>query len=51
VLRRSGEQWITEIVCGPAGILSLSSVPFGISMAELYEGILGPQPAGQQLAS
>ena len=50
VLRRSGEQWVTEIVRGPAGILSLSSVPLSISMAELYEGILGPQPAGQQLA-
>jgi Uma2 family endonuclease len=40
VLCRSGEQWITEIVRGPAGILSLISVPLTISMAELYEGIL-----------
>jgi Uma2 family endonuclease len=46
VLRRSGEQWITEVVRGPAGILSLASIPLTISMAELYEGILAPEPQG-----
>jgi Uma2 family endonuclease len=51
VLRRSGEQWITEVVRGPAAILSLTSVPLTVSMAELYEGILTPEPAGRQGAA
>jgi Uma2 family endonuclease len=51
VLRRSGEQWITEIVRGPTAILSLTSVPLIVSMAELYEGILTLEPAGRQGAA
>jgi Uma2 family endonuclease len=39
VLRRDGERWITEIVQGPAAILSLVAVPLNIPMAEIYEGI------------
>jgi Uma2 family endonuclease len=39
VLRRNGEQWITELVRGPSGILTLDSVPLRISMAELYDGV------------
>lgn len=44
VLRRDGAQWITEIVEGPAATLTLRSVPVGIAMAELYEGIPLPAP-------
>jgi Uma2 family endonuclease len=44
VLRREGPQWITEIVEGPAATLTLRSVPIGIAMAELYEGIPLPVP-------
>ena len=44
VLRRSGDHWITEIVQGPAAILSLTSIPVAIPMAELYEGIPLPVP-------
>jgi Uma2 family endonuclease len=44
VLRRDGERWITELVQGPAAILSLASVPLGIEMAELYDGIPLPEP-------
>jgi Uma2 family endonuclease len=39
VLRREGEQWISEIVQGPAAILSLRSVPLSIAMSEVYEGV------------
>ena len=42
VLRRSGDQWITEIVQGPAATLTLMSVPMSVPMAELYEGIALP---------
>ena len=45
ILRREGDRWITEIVQGPAAMLSLNSVPLGIRMADLYEGIpLSEQP-------
>jgi Uma2 family endonuclease len=44
VLRRSGDQWITEIVQGPTATLTLNSVPLSILMAELYEGIPLPAP-------
>ena len=44
ILRREGQRWITEIVRGPAAILSLSSVPLSVSMGDLYEGIPLPEP-------
>jgi Uma2 family endonuclease len=44
VLRRNGDQWITEIVQGLAATLFLSSVPLRIPMAELYEGVPLPTP-------
>src|SRR5947207_805709 len=37
--RRSGAQWITEILRGGDAVLSLASVPIEIRLAELYEGI------------
>jgi Uma2 family endonuclease len=37
--RRSGTQWITEIVRGPEAAISLSSVGIEMRLAELYEGI------------
>jgi len=37
--RRSGDQWITEILRGEAAILSLQSVPAEFRLDELYEGI------------
>jgi len=48
VLRREGDRWITEIVQGPAATLSLSSLPFNIAMAELYDGIPLPEPRPQR---
>ena len=48
VLRRDGDKWITEIMRGPAAVLSLASVPLNVSMAELYEGFLMPEPEGPQ---
>ncbi len=48
VLRREGDHWITEIVQGPAATLTLRSVPVGIPMAELYEGIPLPAPRGHR---
>ncbi|HEV8680860.1 MAG TPA: Uma2 family endonuclease [Stellaceae bacterium] len=44
ILRREGDRWITEIVQGPGAMLSLSSVPLSLPMAELYEGIPLPEP-------
>lgn len=44
ILRRSGEQWITEIVRGPDAMLSLASVPLTIPMAELYTGLFVLDP-------
>jgi len=37
--RKSGEQWITEILRGADARLALTSVGIEISLAELYEGI------------
>ena len=48
VLRREGDRWITEIVQGASAILSLSSVPLGISMGDLYDGIPLPAPKPSQ---
>jgi Uma2 family endonuclease len=44
ILRRSGDQWITEIVQGLRAHLSLSSAPLSVPMAELYDGIPLPEP-------
>jgi Uma2 family endonuclease len=44
VLRREGEQWVSEIVQGLTATLSLRSVPLSIPMSELYEGIPLPEP-------
>jgi Uma2 family endonuclease len=44
ILRREGERWITEIVLGPNGTLSLASIGLTVAMAELYEGIELPEP-------
>jgi len=43
-LRREGDRWITEIVRGPQGVLSLSSIAPTVSMSDLYEGIDLPEP-------
>jgi Uma2 family endonuclease len=52
ILRREGDRWITEIVQGPAAVLSLSSVPLGIRMSDLYEGIpLPDQPRAASAAT
>jgi Uma2 family endonuclease len=37
--RRTGAQWITEILRGSEGVLALSSVGIEIVMSDLYEGI------------
>jgi Uma2 family endonuclease len=39
VLRRDGEQWISEIVQGATPTLILRSIPLSIAMHELYDGI------------
>jgi Uma2 family endonuclease len=39
VLRRDGERWLTEIVCGPDARLTLASVGLAVRMADLYEGL------------
>ena len=40
--RRSGPQWITEILRGSETVLVLASVPVDIRLGELYEGIVLP---------
>ena len=45
VLRREGDRWLTEIVRGPQGTLSLASIGLTAAMSELYEGIDLPDPA------
>ena len=40
--RRSGEQWITDILRGADARLALASVGIEIPLAELYEGIALP---------
>ena len=47
ILRRSGDQWITEIVQGLGATLSLGSAPLSVPMAELYDGIPLPEPQNQ----
>jgi len=47
VHRRSGEQWITEILRGREAMLTLSSVPVAILMGSLYEGIALPEDDGE----
>jgi len=42
VHRRSGEQWITEILRGPDTVLSLTSAGLEVRLGELYEGIALP---------
>jgi len=44
VHRRDGERWVTEIVRGGDGTLTLDSVPVRLAMAQLYEGIPFPEP-------
>jgi Uma2 family endonuclease len=39
ILRRAGEQWITELVEGRQATLSLASIGLTVTMSELYEGI------------
>ena len=41
--RRSGEQWITEILRGDGATLALASVPIELRLADLYEGIALPK--------
>jgi Uma2 family endonuclease len=40
VHRRTGPQWITEILRGGDAALSLASVPIEIRLSDLYEGIV-----------
>ena len=40
--RRSGAQWITEILRGGEAMLNLASVPIDIRLADLYDGIALP---------
>ena len=37
--RRSGAQWVTEILRGGDAVLSLASVPIEIRLSDLYEGV------------
>lgn len=46
VLRRVGDQWVSEIVQGRDAILSLRSVPLTLPMSELYEGVPLPDAEG-----
>lgn len=39
ILRRDGERWITEIVQGRDGVLSLAAIDLTVRMSDLYEGI------------
>jgi len=41
--RRSGAQWITEILRGGEAVLNLLSVPVEFRLGELYEGIALPE--------
>lgn len=43
VMRRRGEHWITEIVQGRDGTLSLASIGLAVAMADLYQGIALPE--------
>src|SRR6202008_1269603 len=50
ILRRSAEQWITEIVRGPDAMLSLASVPLAVRMSELYRGLFVLEAPKQRTA-
>jgi Uma2 family endonuclease len=50
ILRRSGEQWITEIVRGPDAMLSLASIPLTVRMSELYRGLFVLEAPTQRTA-
>ena len=39
ILRRAGEQWITELVQGHDATLSLTSIGLAVTMSDLYQGI------------
>ena len=41
--RRSGAQWITEILRGPGATLTLMSVPIEIRLGDLYAGMVLPE--------
>jgi Uma2 family endonuclease len=41
--RRSGQQWITEILRGVDAVLVLRSVPVEIRLGDLYEGFVVPE--------
>ena len=40
--RRSGAQWITEILRGGDAVLNLVSVPVEVRLGDLYDGIALP---------
>ena len=42
--RRSGTQWITEILRGPDAVLSLTSAGIEVRLGELYEDIALVEP-------
>jgi Uma2 family endonuclease len=42
LVRRDGDRWVNEIVCGHRSRLSLASIGIEISMAELYDGLALP---------
>jgi len=39
VLRREGDRWISEIVCGPQAMLSLASIGPTATLSDLDEGL------------
>ena len=39
VLHRDGDHWVTELVQGRRGVLTLTSVPLQIPLIELYDGV------------
>jgi Uma2 family endonuclease len=43
ILRRSGEQWITELVQGREATLTLASIGLAVTMSDVYEGIDIPE--------
>jgi Uma2 family endonuclease len=44
IVRREGERWITEIILGRNGALTLASIGLTVAMADLYDGIDLPEP-------
>lgn len=49
VMRRDGDRWITEIISGPNGTLTLASIGLTVAMAELYDGIALPDPPPRRI--